>query len=220
MGDKHQLQYGPQYRLSSMSDKQRQVYNKLASGLSKQDKVLDLCCGEGRFMSGGKRDFSIYGMDINGVKIAKHRKKEKDKVYTHNIVQPLRWKDNFFSTVVFWRAYHYFSRRERKSILNEIRRVVKTGGMLYMLASSRTDWKYVNMYGNEKRNEDLLDISSHYEDVRRKHLMKFFTRKELLNEVQESKFDIKYMKEIQERSGFVKSRQNNTYWFVEAKCQK
>ena len=209
--------FGNKYRLPAMSASLQKVYDELLF-LGSDDNILDLCCGEGRFLTKNHRKFSIYGIDVdkNGLEIASHRLRASDKLIQQDITKGIPVADGFFSSIVFWRAYHYLGKKERAKVLKEIFRILRDDGILYLVADSKSDWKYVNSRLSGKDRGDLIDVSEFLPSVKGAFMAHFFSREELMAEIELAGFEIVSIEEIREGSGFSDIPRLNTYWLVKA----
>ena len=106
-------------------------------------KVLDLGCGAGRnliYLS--KKDFDVCGIDYahEGLKIIKERlKKEKIKsnLKLGNIFNKLPYEDNFFDAVISIQVLQHGKVNEIKGAIQEIRRILKPSGLIFVTLCGR-----------------------------------------------------------------------------------
>lgn len=102
---------------------------EFAEGLTGQTKLLDIGCGSGFVARAGCGLFQrLYGIDISE-NILKETSQFTDGVICAD-ADFLPFKDESIDMVVLFSALHHFY--DFKVILNQIHRVLKTGGILYI----------------------------------------------------------------------------------------
>lgn len=106
------------------------VLSRFCRGLGKSAKVLDLGCGtgqNGRFMKEILPDADIYGVDILPAE-------DLPEFYSYSVVDiekaSLPYPDESFDAVVFTHVIEHL--RNPLGIGDEIRRVLKKGGLIYV----------------------------------------------------------------------------------------
>lgn len=99
---------------------------------SKKPKVLDLGCGTGISTRQLAEFFSVVGCDPDHKMLAEARKyKSKHKVkYILGSAEVLPFKDSEFDAVTAFASFHWFQKDEA---LQEIKRVLKPGGLLFVV---------------------------------------------------------------------------------------
>lgn len=117
--------------------------------VKKNDIVLDLGSGTGnlsiRLQNTGSK---IIGIDYSteGMKI--HKNKQPDvEIIIHNIKETLPFPDEYFDKVASNNVLYTISRDERNKIFEEIKRVLKPGGIT-VIANLNTSFSPIKIYGN------------------------------------------------------------------------
>lgn len=212
--------FGRKYRLVDLGKNLSQIYSELKASPC-IGRVLDLGCGEGRLLAENDRHFAIVGLDqdLAGLEIAENRKQRDDSVVHHDINKKLPFDNSVFDAVVFWRVLHYFTKTKRRFILKEVRRVLKENSILHLAVYSKSDWKYVLSSLDDKK-KDLIDCGHFYPSIKGSNNMHFFSRCEIIDDLEQCGFEILHIKEIQEKSGFKDIKDLNTYWMISAKIAK
>jgi ubiquinone/menaquinone biosynthesis C-methylase UbiE len=124
--------------------------------------AIDIGCGSGRHIAFLQESGigKIYGTDysLNALKICKSQNL-KNLINCENTKMP--FKDNFFDIAVTWGSLHYSSKDETSIMLNEIKRILKTGGELFATLRRDND-TYLKTgidLGNNTWKTGLDDIS-------------------------------------------------------------
>jgi SAM-dependent methyltransferase len=114
---------------------------ELASRLVKAShaRTLDFGCGTGRHLVYlARMGFEVFGFDWSGASIevakrelAKHKLGAALRVWDMND-PPLPYDDSFFDAVIAVRVLHHIYADKIKRIANEIQRITRTGGFLYL----------------------------------------------------------------------------------------
>lgn len=132
-------------------EKTRKDYNLLAEDFSRTrqftwdieilsqyasdgDSVLDLGCGNGRLLEIlKKRQIEYFGLDTSEKLIEIARKKYLQNRFEVGDILKLAYSDNFFNKVFAIRILHHIPSKElRLQALQEMKRVLKPGGILIL----------------------------------------------------------------------------------------
>lgn len=117
----------------------------------KSGKILDLGAGQGQdtrfFAEQGYRvistDISDSALELSKMKISPAIK-ENITVEKHDLTSDLPFPNESFDAVYAHLSLHYFDRDTTTKIFDEIKRVLKSGGVLAFLANSTNDPEYKN----------------------------------------------------------------------------
>lgn len=110
-------------------------------------RILDLGCGAGRhalfFL---KKKFDVYGIDLSSeaIKIARRRLREAGlpvKLMVGSIYGDLPYKDNFFDAVISIRTINHGRIEDIRKAIQEIRRVLVPGGLVFVTSRKRISKK-------------------------------------------------------------------------------
>ncbi|TKX28877.1 methyltransferase type 11 [Campylobacter aviculae] len=118
----------------------------------KDDQILDLGCGGGRHTKLlAENDFKTYGIDYseNGIKATQevlnlHKLKAELKIAS---VDDIPYEDEKFDGVICYGVLLYNSKEVIEKAAKEIYRVLKKGGIAYVVVRNTKDYRYLN---NEK----------------------------------------------------------------------
>jgi len=111
------------------------------------DKILDLGCGNGRFLQIiGEKDIEYFGVDNSEELIRIAREKYPNHNFQTADALSLPFSDNFFDKVYSIAVLHHIPSEEfRIQFLKEARRALKPGGLLILtvwnLWQTKTAWK-------------------------------------------------------------------------------
>ena len=109
-------------------------------------KVLEVGCGPGAGPGWyiAREGFSYYGIDGSPTAIEKSKqrfiKNDLKGEFVVGFLNQLPWPDDMFGCVIDIAALQCNSEKETKSIINEIWRVLKTGGKHFSLTSKNACW--------------------------------------------------------------------------------
>ena len=130
---------------------------------SKDVKVLDLGCGNGRHVVLASREgFSVYGIDLaeKAIKIAKEwlalEYLSCEDLRSGNVVEPLPYDSNFFDIVISYGVLDHIVLSDAQKVLAEARRVLKPGGLVFLKLESNTSFTF-DPLKQVAKNEVILD---------------------------------------------------------------
>ena len=104
---------------------------KFLDSIPPNSKILDLGCGNGKYLSYRAKDCTMYGCDtcIPLIRIA--REKHPKALIIHADGTSLPYSDNFFDAVMSIAVIHHLPlKAQRTSFVEEMLRVVRPGGKL------------------------------------------------------------------------------------------
>ena len=178
--------------------------------LIKDEKVLDLGCGNGRFYEFFKnKDIDYIGADDSEKLIEIAKQKFPDGIFQTANALNLPFQDNYFDKIYAVAILHHIPSKEfRLQFLKEAKRVLKQKGLLIL-----TVWKFHNrkevflllrytilkIIGKSKL--DFKDIFDPW-GKKIKRYYHWFSEKELINLAEEAGFKIK-------ESGVIRNKRGN-----------
>lgn len=174
----------------------------------KGNKILDLGCGEGKdSIFFAKNGYEVFSLDCSerAIKsfeenIAKNNVQKLVHSIVYDISKPLKFDDKTFDIVFAHLSLHYFDDKTTTKIFNEIQRVLKIGGLLFVRVKSTED----PLYGKGKKIDyDMFEFG---------HIRHFFSKEYL---IRKSKgFKILSIKQTKEKSDYsVKSiSKESVFW--------
>jgi ubiquinone/menaquinone biosynthesis C-methylase UbiE len=135
--DRHKNQFGNQAENYTKYRKPyiQELYELLFSLAPKDSKrILDIACGTGKSTEPlVAANLEIYGVDIDPLMIEEANKQadlKKLKInYSVAEVEHLRFEDEYFDVITVGTAFHWFV---TETAMNEIRRALKKGGLLFV----------------------------------------------------------------------------------------
>lgn len=120
---------------------EKKVRNALISTVefNEHDKILDMCCGTGNttfaIAKKAKDSASISGIDLsNGqIKIAQNNNHYSNVTFQVMDATKTTYPNGTFDKVIIPHALHEMKRDVRMSVLHEVKRILKSGGILMVL---------------------------------------------------------------------------------------
>ncbi len=183
------------------------------------DKVLDLGCGNGRFLSYLEQRGAVYfGVDIseNLIKIARETYPGANFQVADALNLP--FSDNFFDKILSVAVFHHVPSEEfRMKFLEETRRVLKPGGILFLTVWNFREFKEFFLLFKSIIFKILklskLDFGDFLEPWGKKALRyyHYFTKKESVKLAEKTGFKIKEIGISRNEKG----NRRNTYLVLE-----
>jgi len=162
----------------------------------KKASVLDLCSGKGAdSIFFHNKGLKVTSVDYSGEAIKQFNETQKRyEIFLSNLVkditEPLPFQDESFEYVYVRLGLYYFTEDELKNILLEIRRVLKSEGLLIFQVKSTSDKEYGK--GNEIE-KDMFEDETGY--VRR------YFSKEYTESLLRDDFDVVMIEERKAENG-------------------
>jgi len=102
------------------------------------DRILDLCCGPGQVAAEILKctlDIELVGVDISGdaIRTARNKNQHARAVFIQCNVTELPFEGPEFTKCIFSFGIHHLTEVDRQRSLNEIHRVLKPEGLLYIV---------------------------------------------------------------------------------------
>jgi len=180
----------------------------------KGNKILELGCGEGRdSIFFAKNRYEIFSLDCSEKAIKSFKEnmvKNNVQKLVHPVIydisKPLKFDDKTFDIVFAHLSLHYFDDKTTTSIFNEIYRVLKIGGLLFVKVKSIDD----PLYGKGKKvDEDMFELG---------HTRHFFSKEYLINKAR--RFKILSLKQVKEKGNYSVKEISKESVFLELICKK
>jgi cyclopropane fatty-acyl-phospholipid synthase-like methyltransferase len=109
----------------------KEMVSKITESLNikKEDKILDLGCGNGRFLEVLEKDSDYLGLD-NSTKLIEHAKKNYEKEFeVLDILELEKLKKDDFDYIFSWATFHHIpGKRLRKKFLEDVYRKTSEKG--------------------------------------------------------------------------------------------
>jgi SAM-dependent methyltransferase len=139
-------------------------------------RVLDLCCGSGRHLGPlAAAGYEVTGLDIDSLPLADSRARSHDVIRGDMRSLPIR--DGALDGVVcFWQTFGHFDDATNRSVLAEIARVLRPGGIAILdiyhrlyyergLRDRRMEHNGVRIVERRTTHRDRLSVSLRYENA-------------------------------------------------------
>ena len=156
--------------------------------LSSNTPVLDLGCGSGNdtlyLNNKGKKVISC-DQSINAINNIKRNFPEVYGTKCFNMLDGMPFDDNSFEIIIADLCLHYFRKKDTLKILNEIKRILISGGHLIFRVNSINDVNYGAGQGKE--------IEHHLYETDDKRLKRFFNEEDIRYFFRD--FNIEYLNE-------------------------
>ena len=153
--------------------------------LVKRNRILDLGCGDGKYSFFiGREGYDVLGIDISqeGIKIANNHKKlnkiENVNFKVADIANP-KLPQNSFDAISLINSYHCLTAKQRIKGLNEIKKILKKGGLIFISALFLKDQACPRIRWKEIEENTFEDEEG--------KIFHFFTEKEIKNELTDFK---------------------------------
>lgn len=147
-------------------------FNKYIHLLNKSDKIIELGCGRAYtslyLLDNGFSDVTACDFSTEVINILNTEHKELN-TSVFDISEKLPFKDDEINVIIADLCLHYFDSKKTKEILNEIYRVLKSGGYLIGRVNSANDKYHIPL------SAKVLEKNFYYDGEIYK---KFFERKE------------------------------------------
>jgi len=109
-----------------------------ALGLNPDDKILDLCCGQGRHLIDlMRRGYDVVGVDLSEYMLSKCREAASKEGLEPQLIQAdmreLPFNSEFDAIIIMWNSFGYLeSDVENQKALDKISQALKPGGRLLL----------------------------------------------------------------------------------------
>ncbi len=135
-------------------------FNKYIHLLNKSDKIIELGCGRAYtslyLLNNGFSDVTACDFSTEVINILNTEHKELN-TSVFDISEKLPFKDNEINVIIADLCLHYFDSGKTKEILNEIYRVLKSGGYLIGRVNSANDKYHIPV------NAKVLEKNFYYD---------------------------------------------------------
>lgn len=123
-------------------------FNKYIHLLNKSDKIIELGCGRAYtslyLLNNGFSDVTACDFSTEVINILNTEHKELN-TSVFDISEKLPFKDDEINVIIADLCLHYFDSKKTKEILNEIYRVLKSGGYLIGRVNSANDKYHISL---------------------------------------------------------------------------
>ena len=135
-------------------------FNKYIHLLNKSDKIIELGCGRAYtslyLLNNGFSDVTACDFSTEVINILNTEHKELN-TSVFDISEKLPFKDDEINVIIADLCLHYFDSKKTKEILNEIYRVLKSGGYLIRRVNSANDKYHIPL------NAKVLEKNFYYD---------------------------------------------------------
>jgi len=140
------------------------------------------------------------GLNFSIDKMSKFEEFARIEAKIEDVSKPMPYADNTFDYVYARLVLHYLNKQQLDSTLNEIYRVLKPGGVFFIVARNNKEWEirkpeFVISYDEE------TNITTYYSQWRKKNIDKrqFLSEEQLKDVLTNHNFVIKSVKSYRER---------------------
>lgn len=117
---------------------EKKIINRWLSNHNKE-LTLDLGCGTGRFLS-----YAKYGHDVSPEMISEAKKKFPNRILTVGGGADLPYPDSYFESAISFHVFMHLDKGSVEEILNEVHRVLKSGGKFIFDVPAKNRRKLLN----------------------------------------------------------------------------
>jgi ubiquinone/menaquinone biosynthesis C-methylase UbiE len=163
--------------------------------------ILDIGCGNGKYMK-YREDLIIKGVDISIELVKICNKKGLDVI--HGTMTNLEFDDNSFDGLLVVASYHHLDNDEdRKKALNEMYRVLKTGGLCFIEVWAKEQFDTTNKNTIKFKNNDNLVkwTSTKTNDIYYRYY-NIYSNNELITEITKFKPEFKIINSGYEKGNY------------------
>lgn len=186
----------------------------------KVKSILDYCCGNGRnalFLS--REGFDLTCIDHSSIaselkEIAKKNSLPINIGELANGEITLPFPKENFDAVLAWRVLHRGLAIQRKTELEELKRVIKNKGYLILAVSSEED---IEKDAQRRPHKKVEEKTFSYISKGVKNIRYYFTREEIKSGTAFPGFEIISLDKIQEATGHKGQKYLRNYWVVIAR---
>jgi len=145
-----------------------------ALNLRPGDRILDLCCGQGRHsVELARRGFRVTGLDLSeyllGLAKAAAREAGVEAEFVRRDMRDLPWQEEFDAVLNLWTAFGYLEcNEEDQRVLEAVSRALRPGGRLIMDLTNRdraAGWRAA--WRDWREHDGYLILDEHSYDVLR-----------------------------------------------------
>lgn len=153
------------------------------------------------------------GLEFSIEKMSQFEEFKRIETKIEDVSKPMQYPDNTFDYVYARLVLHYLDKQQLNDALNEIYRVLKTNGILFVVARNNKEWElskkeFIIEY-NEKTN-----ITTYYEQWKKDKIRKrqFLSEKQIQSILLEHGFKIKSLKSYREKlyTDYERTRKNRS----------
>jgi ubiquinone/menaquinone biosynthesis C-methylase UbiE len=138
------------------------VFEKFGKYVKKNSRILDYGCGYGRSLHELSRQgyINLYGIDFSEQMIQRGKKENPHLNLIKNDGRHIPFKDNYFDAVVLFAVLTCIAiANDELCLINEIKRVLKTDGILYISdLLINADQRNIDRYNKYKDKYDSYGV--------------------------------------------------------------
>lgn len=140
------------------------------------------------------------GIEFSKEKLMNFKESERIILKLEDISKPMEYLDNTFDFIYARLVLHYLTKQELDCALKEIYRVLKPGGIFFVVARNNKEWEISKKEFVVEYDEET-NITTYYEQWRKEKVVKrqFFSEEQLKNVLLEHNFKIKNVKSYKEK---------------------
>jgi len=153
------------------------------------------------------------GLDFSRGKISNFKECDRIELKLEDVSKPMEYKDNTFDFIYARLVLHYLNKQELNNALNEIYRVLKPGGVFFIVARNNKEWEiskeeFVISYDKE------TNMTTYYSQWKKEktETRQFLSEKQLETILVEHGFKIRSLKSYREKlyTDYERTRKNRS----------
>ena len=140
------------------------------------------------------------GLNFSIEKMSKYKEFAQIEAKIEDVSKPMPYSDNTFDYVYARLVLHYLNKQQLNDALNEIYRVLKPNGILFIVTRNNKEWELTKPEFIISYDEET-NITTYYEQWKKEVIRKrqFLSEKQLEDILVQHKFKIKRVKSYKER---------------------
>lgn len=153
------------------------------------------------------------GLNFSREKVSDFKEKERIEVKLEDVSKPMEYKDDTFDFIYARLVLHYLNKQELNDALNEIYRVLKPGGIFFIVARNNREWE-ISKEEFIVKYDEATNMTTYYEQGKKEKTQtrQFLSEEQLKTILEEHNFKINSLKSYREKlyTDYERTRKNKS----------